>query len=64
MKKGCKKKAKYMDGGMVSPRKAYAMGGMVDNISPQQAMRVGRKMAEQMAAQMQPQRMVRKFRTM
>ena len=65
MMAGCGGKKKgYMGGGMVSPRKAYAMGGMVedgkkkkyqrggmvDNMSPQQAMQVGRQLATQMAA--------------
>lgn len=64
MKKSCgSKKKNYMGGGMVSPRKAYAMGGEVE-ITPRQAMQIGRKAAGMMAQQMQPQRMVRKFRTM
>lgn len=69
MKRSCSdvspRKKMAMEGTMGADRpRKFQMGGMVDNISPQQAMRVGRKMAEQMAAQMQPQRMVRKFRTM
>ena len=60
MMAGCGgKKTGYMDGGMVSPRKAMAMGymdggmvgkkkkgyqkgGMVDSMTPQQAMTMGR----------------------
>ena len=68
---GCGGKKKgYMDGGMVSPRKAYAMGGMVEqgpkkkyqgggsvnNMTPQQAMQVGKDIATKMAS-MRNQRM-------
>ena len=68
---GCGGKKKgYMGGGMVSPRKAYAMGGMVedtkkkkyqrggmvDNMTPQQAMNIGRDLAAKMA-NMRSQRM-------
>ena len=72
MKKGCGSKKKgYMGGGMVSPRKAYAMGGMVEgekkkkyqrggavtnDMTPQQAMNIGRDLAAKMAS-MRNQRM-------
>lgn len=63
--KACGPKKKYMGGGMVSPRKAmamgymeggmvkgkkgYQMGGMVKDMTPQQAMTMGRDLAAKMA---------------
>jgi hypothetical protein len=50
------RKKMAMEGTMGSDRtRKFQGGGMVDNVSPAQAMRVGRQMAEQMAAaQMKP----------
>ena len=50
------RKKMAMEGTMGADRpRKFQMGGMVDNVSPQQAMRVGRQMAEQIAAaQMKP----------
>jgi len=39
----------YMDGGMVGKKKGYQMGGMVKDMTPQQAMTMGRDLAAKMA---------------